>query len=138
LDTPSKITFPQKESPLDLNGLLPDVITPLSFDIDIEGGIITAFIQGGNVVPMKKSQVFSTSSDNQSSMPIDIYRGERASAKDNDLLGNFEITGIPPARGGDAVLEVVFEVDVNGILKVSATERVNGKTNGNDLQVQQV
>lgn len=71
-------------------------------------------------------------------MPMKIYRGEGASNNDNNLLGEFDITGIPPARAGDAVLEVVFEVDVNGILKVTATEKTSGRSANIVLSVQQV
>nr|CCA24936.1 luminalbinding protein 3 precursor putative [Albugo laibachii Nc14] len=106
--------------------LLIDVI-PLSQGIETVGGVMTKIINRNTVIPTKKAQLFSTSSDNQNAVSISVLEGERAMAKDNRLLGKFELTGIPPAPRGVPQIEVTFEVDANGILQVSAEDKGTGK-----------
>ncbi len=106
--------------------LLLDVI-PLSLGIETLGGVMTRLIERNTTVPVKKSQVFSTAADNQPAVSIMVYQGEREMAKDNKLLGNFDLSGIPPAPRGVPQIEVTFDVDANSILHVSAKELKSGK-----------
>ena len=106
--------------------LLVDVI-PLSLSIETMGGVATKLIERNTAVPTSRSQVFSTASDNQTSVEIHITQGERAMASDNKSLGRFMLDGIPPAPRGMPQVEVTFDVDSNGILTVKAKEKTTGK-----------
>jgi molecular chaperone DnaK len=102
-------------------------VTPLSLGIETLGGIFTKLIEKNTTIPTKKSQIFSTASDNQPAVTIKVYQGEREMAADNKLLGVFELVGIPPAPRGVPQIEVTFDIDANGILNVSAKDKGTGK-----------
>lgn len=106
--------------------LLLDVI-PLSFGIETLGGVYTKLIEANTTIPTKKSEVFSTAADNQSSVEIHVLQGERAMARDNRTIGKFHLDGIPPAPRGIPKIEVTFDIDANGILNVSAKDQGTGK-----------
>lgn len=103
-------------------------VCPLSMGIETVGGVMTKLIPRNTVIPTKKSQVFSTYQDQQTTVSIQVYEGERAMTKDNHKLGQFDLNGIPPAPRGQPQIEVTFEIDANGILNVAAVEKGSGKT----------
>jgi molecular chaperone DnaK len=114
-----------------LKGEVKDVllldVTPLSLGIETKGGIMTRIIERNTTIPTKRSEVFTTADDNQPSVMIQVYQGERQMARDNKSLGNFELTGLPPAPRGIPQIEVTFDIDANGIVHVSAKDLGTGK-----------
>jgi L1 cell adhesion molecule like protein len=104
-------------------------VCPLSVGIETAGQVMTVMIPRNTTIPTKKSQVFSTFTDNQPAVTIRVFEGERSFTKDNHLLGTFELGGIPPAPRGVPQIEVTFDIDVNGILQVSAVDKASGNKN---------
>jgi molecular chaperone DnaK len=102
-------------------------VTPLSLGIETLGGVLTKLIEKNTTIPCRKSQTFSTAADNQPAVSIHVLQGEREMARDNKTLGNFELTGIPPAPRGVPQVEVTFDIDANGIVHVSAKDLGTGK-----------
>src|SRR5438045_9656452 len=111
---------------------MPDV-TPLSLGIETLGGVFTRLIERNTTIPTQKGQVFSTASDNQPSVEINVLQGEREFAKDNRSLGSFILDGIPPAPRGIPQIEVTFDIDANGIENVSAKYNGTGREQKNTI-----
>ncbi|MBB1138906.1 molecular chaperone DnaK [Myroides sp. WP-1] len=109
-------------------------VTPLSLGIETMGGVFTKLIDANTTIPTKKSQVFSTAADNQPSVEIHVLQGERPMANDNKTIGRFHLDGIPPAQRGVPQIEVTFDIDANGIIKVSATDKGTGKSH--DIRIE--
>tara|TARA_B110000438_G_C15807214_1_gene647977 strand:- start:622 stop:2544 length:1923 start_codon:yes stop_codon:yes gene_type:complete len=103
-------------------------VTPLSLGIETMGSVMTKLIESNTTIPSKKSQVFSTAADNQPSVEIHVLQGERSMASDNKTIGRFHLDGIPPAPRGTPQIEVTFDIDANGIIKVSAQDKASGKS----------
>ena len=111
-----------------VSGILLLDVTPLSLGVETMGGIMTKMIDRNTTIPTSKSEIYSTASDNQTSVEINVLQGEREMARDNKSLGKFNLTGIPAARRGVPQIEVTFDIDANGIVKVTAKDKATGKS----------
>ena len=111
----------------DVEGILLLDVTPLSLGVETLGGVMTTMIERNTTIPTRKSEIYSTAADNQTSVEIHVLQGERPMAKDNKTLGRFQLTGIPAARRGVPQIEVTFDIDANGIVNVSAKDLGTGK-----------
>ena len=109
-------------------------VTPLSLGIETIGGIFTRIINRNTTIPTKKSQIFSTATDNQNTVIVKVFQGERELTSDNKLLGQFDLNGIPPSPKGIPQIEVTFDIDANGIVNVSAKDKASGKIMGITIQ----
>jgi molecular chaperone DnaK len=111
----------------DVSGILLLDVTPLSLGVETMGGIMTKMIDRNTTIPTSKTEIYSTAADNQTSVEINVLQGEREMAADNKSLGKFQLTGIPMARRGVPQIEVTFDIDANGIVKVTAKDKGTGK-----------
>ncbi len=112
----------------DVSGILLLDVTPLSLGVETMGGVMTKMIDRNTTIPTSKTEVYSTAADNQTSVEINVLQGEREFARDNKSLGKFQLTGIPAARRGVPQIEVTFDIDANGIVKVTAKDKATGKS----------
>ncbi len=111
----------------DVQGILLLDVTPLSLGVETMGGVMTKMIERNTTIPTRKTEVYSTAADNQTTVEINVLQGERELARDNKSLGHFQLTGIPAARRGVPQIEVTFDIDANGIVNVSAKDKGTGK-----------
>jgi molecular chaperone DnaK len=111
----------------DVEGILLLDVTPLSLGVETLGGVMTTMIERNTTIPTRKSEIYSTAADNQTSVEIHVLQGERPMARDNKTLGRFQLTGIPAARRGIPQIEVTFDIDANGIVNVSAKDLGTGQ-----------
>jgi molecular chaperone DnaK len=118
----------------DVSGLLLLDVTPLSLGIETLGGVFTRMIPKNTTIPTKKSQVYSTAADNQTQVGIKVFQGEREMAADNQMLGQFDLVGVPPAPRGVPQIEVTFDIDANGICHVLAKDKATGKEQAITIQ----
>ncbi len=112
----------------DVEGILLLDVTPLSLGVETLGGVMTKMIDRNTTIPTQKTEIYSTATDNQTSVEINVLQGEREMARDNKSLGKFQLTGIPAARRGTPQIEVTFDIDANGIVKVTAKDKATGKS----------
>lgn len=118
----------------DVKDLLLLDVTPLSLGIETLGGVMTKMIPRNTTIPTKKGQIYSTAADNQTTVSIRVFQGEREMAGDNKLLGQFDLSGIPPAPRGVPQIEVTFDIDANGIVHVSSKDKASGKSQSITVQ----